>query len=174
MQPPDPYLRIAVSDNGDVLISRGPAQPVLFVSRQKLIGFLNSPTNTTIAEIGGVGAAAIGAALEANSRFEVITETPLSLRLTLPNGLVIVYCHDEVVFHQPTRANAPSGDIIVTQSEARLTGKRAASGLNLRSLSTTFRKDETERRSSYAEAVTVMVRLTLRKRVSEEKLTTQP
>ena len=134
MHTTDTYPRIAVSKDGDALISEGPAMPALFISRQKLKSFLDSPETTTIAEIGGVGAAAISACLEAQARFEALTESPLKVLLTFGNGLRVLYSEDGSGIDRPTGSGASSIDIIVTPRGAHLTGAKAVSRLDLRSL----------------------------------------
>ena len=126
--------RIDVSNDGDVLITKGPAEPVLFVSRPTLSAFLSSPQNAAVAEIGGVGAAAIIAGLEAGGRFMAISYTPLTLRLILGNGLTVLYSADESVLDSANRPNAHPSDMIVTPQHMLLTRPRAVSRLNLVSL----------------------------------------
>ena len=163
MHTTDTYPRIAVSQDGDVLISEGPAMPVLFVSRQKLKSFLDAPATTAIAEVGGVGAAAISACLEAQARFEALTESPPRLLLTFGNGLRVLYSEGGSGIDRPTGSGASSIDIIVTPRGAHLTGAKAVSRLDLRSLPSPPARDGGGQ-DSYAWAVTQMVRSALQKR----------
>ena len=163
MQTADTYPRIAVSKDGDALIIEGPAQPVLFVSNQILASFLNSPVATLPAEIDGVGAAAVNACLEAQAGFEALAASPPRLLFTFGNGLRVLYFEDLSDFNRPTGSARSSIDIIVTPRGAQLTGSRAVSQLDLRSLAS---PPEGERRSqdSYVWAVTQLVRAALQKR----------
>ena len=163
MHTTDPYPRIAVSKDGDALISEGPAMPALFISRQKLKSFLDSTETTTIAEISGVGAAAISACLEAQARFEALTESPSRLLFTFGNGLRVLYSEDGAGIDRPTGSGASSIDIIVTPRGAQLTGAKAVSRLDLRSLPSPPARDGGGQ-DSYAWAVTQMVRSALQKR----------
>jgi len=95
MQIPDIPPRIAVSQDGDVLIIQGPAQPVLFISRLTLPAFLSWPEETAIEKIDGVGASTIVACLEARAHFTVASERPLALRFELRNGLTVLYASEE-------------------------------------------------------------------------------
>ena len=165
MKTPDTSPRIAVSKDGDVLITRGPAEPVLFVSRNALPAFLDAPQKTAVAEIGGLGAAAIMACLEGDAQFETVAATPLTLRFTLRNGLEVLFSDDDSVVARAGRQMDHSSQIVVSPHQVLLTGPRAASRLNLVLLPAAPAKDDVEDSPSYAKVVTVKVRQALQKRI---------
>jgi hypothetical protein len=166
MKIPDTYPRIAVSQDGDVLISRGPAQPVLFVSRNALPAFLDSPQDAGVAEIRGVGAAAIMACLAGGTQFETIAAAPLTLHFTLRNGLKVLFSDDDSVFDKAGREMAHRSDVLVSRQQVVLTGPRAASRLNLVLMPAAPANSDFEDKSSYAKVVTIKVRQALQKRVA--------
>jgi hypothetical protein len=166
MKPQDtPLPRIDVSNDGDVLITKGPAEPVLFVSRHRLSAFLSSPQNA-VAEIGGVGAAAIIACLEAGGRFKAIADAPLTLQLTLRNGLTVLFSVDESVLGPANWPNVHASDLIVTPHHVLLARPRAVSRLKLAQRTACLPSKQVVDDSSYAKAVTVLVRDAVQKRNS--------
>jgi len=158
--------RIDVSNDGDVLITKGPAEPVLFVSRHILSAFLSSPQNAAVAEIGGVGAAAIIACLEAGGRFKAIADAPLTLQLTLRNGLTVLFSVDESVLGPANWPNVHASDLIVTPHHVLLARPREVSRLNLAHRTACLPSKQVADDSSYAKAVTVLVRDAVQKRNS--------
>ena len=119
--------RIAVNKNGDHLITQGPAnQPVLFISAGKqLAEFIKNPATAKITEITGVGGAAITACLAAGAEFESAWVKPVSLKLRLPNGLVVFFVNEHVAFDDDTWLIVHKGDILVTPYQVTLRTEEA-------------------------------------------------
>lgn len=113
--------RIAVNKNGDHLITQGPAQPVLFISAGKqLAEFIKNPATAKITEIEGVGVAAIITCLAAGSDFELARDKPVTLRLRLPNGFIVVYINGHFSDDEATWDIVSKSDIFVTPFQVTL------------------------------------------------------
>lgn len=162
----DPYPRIAVSKNGDVLISRGPAQPVLFVSRNSLPAFLDSRQDAGAAEIRGVGAAAIMACLAGGAQFETVAATPLTLHFALKSGLEVLFSEDDSVVEWVGRRMAHAGQVVVSPHQAVLIGPPANSTGSLVPHPASPANDKSGSQSSHANAVAVTARQALQKLTS--------
>lgn len=70
------HSTIAVSNDGDVLISQGPAQPVLFISQHALPFWLHRPDKANAAKITSpFGVALINTMLSVNATVEVLRDS---------------------------------------------------------------------------------------------------
>ena len=116
--------RIAVNKTGDhLIITQVPAhhQPVLFIRAGKqLAEFIKNPATAAVTEIDGVGGAALTACLAAGAEFELAREKPVTLRLRLPNGFIVVYVNEDIANDDATWAVIGKSDIFVTPYQVTL------------------------------------------------------
>jgi hypothetical protein len=166
MKEPDTYPRIAVSKNGDILITTGPAAPVLFVSRNSLPAFLASPQDAGAAEIRGVGAATIMACLAGGAQFETVAATPLTLHFALKSGLEVLFSEDDSVVEWVGRRMAHAGQVVVSPHQVVLIGPNANSTGSLVPLPAPVAGEKSCSQSSHTNAVAVTARQALKKLIS--------
>ncbi len=124
--------RVAVSNDGDVLIIQGPGIPVLFIPRAHVAALLTSPAAAVALIVTDIGAAAIETVLAANATFEASTIIATSgaiesvtLKFLLPNGLLVAYTTDEDLASDRERTKALGLAFVVTNTSVDWDRKHA-------------------------------------------------
>jgi len=150
--------RVAISKEGDVLITQGADHPVLFVAHHLLELFTRSPHEAPVLEIRGIGATTILACLAANAYFRVISRKSLAIQLTLPNGLRVLFSDDEDAQNHATWSGKNGSDIVVSSTNVSLTSARALSQLHLQPTSQVASSVQASRSNADGEKTKIIVR----------------
>jgi hypothetical protein len=123
-KPPNP--RVAISQDGEVLIFRGLLQPALFILRKNLPKWLASPESGGAMSIEApIGLALIEVILEAGASFRDLSERrppsigkeQICLRFELPNGASAVLLGKTPAPAEIDWLHRQSADLIVGPSE---------------------------------------------------------
>lgn len=115
--------QVAASKGGDLLILQGPAQPALFVPHAQVTSLLENPESVTAIMIVDVGVAAVRTVLAAGANFDatVIYDEmhrirSVTLRFSLPNGLVVGYTTDDALAADSDKLRQLGIDLVVTDT----------------------------------------------------------
>lgn len=149
---------VAISKEGDVLITQGADRPVLFVAHHLLELFTRLPHEAPVLEIKGIGATTILACLATNAHFRVISRKSLAIQLTLPNGLRVLFSDDEDAQNHATWSGKDASDIVVSSTNVSLTSARALSQLHLQSTAQAASSVQASRSNADVEKTKVIVR----------------
>lgn len=132
MDSPASQPRAVVSNDGDVLIIPGSASPILFIPRSHVRDLLEARPQSAAILIDDVGAAAVATFLAAGATFDAATNHTASdeiesvtIRFTLPNGLVCIWTSDEAVADNRSRLKSLGIDLAVTNTAINWERKHA-------------------------------------------------
>lgn len=124
--------RVAVSNDGDILIIQGSPNPIIFFPRTHVADLLEGLARATAVIICDVGAAAIETFLAAEASFQATTRISataevesVTIQLTLPNGLVCAWTSDDALAANETRLKALGIDLAVTDTVVNWHGQHA-------------------------------------------------
>ena len=124
--------RAVVSTNGDVLIVPGSAGPILFIPRTHVGDLLEGRPRAAAVLIDNIGAAAVATFLAAGAMFDAAAThagsgeiESVTIRFTLPNGLVCVWTTDDALADDRARLKSLGIQLAVTNSSVNWERKHA-------------------------------------------------